>query len=445
MSYAQRVLDELKVRYAHEPEFIQAATEILTTLKPVIDRNEEKFEKAGLLERFVEPERIITFRVPWVDDQGKIQVNRGYRVQYNSAIGPYKGGLRLHPSVNQSILKFLGFEQVLKNSLTGLPIGGGKGGSDFDPKGKSEMEIMRFCQSFMTELYKYVGADVDVPAGDIGVGAREVGYFYGQYKRITGLYEGVLTGKGLTWGGSLGRKQATGYGLCYLTQAMLKANGKDVPGKTVVVSGSGNVAIYAAEKITEMGGKVVAMSDSNGYIHDPNGINLDVVKQIKEIERGRIKEYAARVPGSVYTEGCAGIWTIPCQIALPCATQNELNEASAKALIANGVEAVGEGANMPSTIEATQAFQQAGVLFAPGKAANAGGVACSALEMTQNSMRLSWTAEEVDEKLQGIMVNIFQKVAEAAAEYATPTDYVAGANIAGFLKVCDAMLAQGAV
>ncbi len=445
MSYAQRVLDELKVRYAHEPEFIQAATEILTTLKPVIDRNEEKFEKAGLLERFVEPERIITFRVPWVDDQGKIQVNRGYRVQYNSAIGPYKGGLRLHPSVNQSILKFLGFEQVLKNSLTGLPIGGGKGGSDFDPKGKSEMEIMRFCQSFMTELYKYVGADVDVPAGDIGVGAREVGYFYGQYKRITGLYEGVLTGKGLTWGGSLGRKQATGYGLCYLTQAMLKANGKDVPGKTVVVSGSGNVAIYAAEKITEMGGKVVAMSDSNGYIHDPNGINLDVVKQIKEVERGRIKEYAARVPGSVYTEGCAGIWTIPCQIALPCATQNELNEASAKALIANGVEAVGEGANMPSTIEATAAFQQAGVLFAPGKAANAGGVACSALEMTQNSMRLSWTAEEVDEKLQGIMVNIFHKVAEAAAEYATPTDYVAGANIAGFLKVCDAMLAQGAV
>ncbi|MBP3637619.1 MAG: NADP-specific glutamate dehydrogenase [Clostridia bacterium] len=443
--YAQRVLDDLKVRYAHEPEFIQAATEILTTLKPVIDKNAEKYEAAGLLERFVEPERIITFRVPWVDDAGKVQVNRGYRVQFNSAIGPYKGGLRLHPSVNQSILKFLGFEQILKNSLTGLPIGGGKGGSDFDPKGKSDNEVMRFCQSFMTELYKYIGADVDVPAGDIGVGAREVGYFYGQYKRITNLYEGVLTGKGLTWGGSLGRKQATGYGLCYLTRAMLEANGKQVAGKTVVVSGSGNVAIYAAEKITEMGGKVVAMSDSNGYIHDPNGVNLDVIKQIKEVERKRIKEYVERVDGATYTEGCRGIWTIPCQIALPCATQNELNEESAKALIANGVEAVGEGANMPSTIEATEAFQKAGVLFAPGKAANAGGVACSALEMTQNSMRLSWTMEEVDQKLQGIMVGIFNKVAEAAAEYATPGDYVAGANIAGFLKVADAMLAQGAV
>ena len=443
--YAERVLNDLKVRYAHEPEFIQAATEILTTLKPVVDRNEEKYEKAGLLERFVEPERIISFRVPWIDDQGVTRVNRGYRVQYNSAIGPYKGGLRLHPSVNQSILKFLGFEQILKNSLTGLPIGGGKGGSDFDPKGKSDNEVMRFCQSFMTELYKYIGADVDVPAGDIGVGAREVGYFYGQYKRITNLYEGVLTGKGLTWGGSLGRKQATGYGLCYLTRAMLEANGKQVAGKTVVVSGSGNVAIYAAEKITEMGGKVVAMSDSNGYIHDPNGVNLDVIKQIKEVERKRIKEYVERVDGATYTEGCRGIWTIPCQIALPCATQNELNEESAKALIANGVEAVGEGANMPSTIEATEAFQKAGVLFAPGKAANAGGVACSALEMTQNSMRLSWTMEEVDQKLQGIMVGIFNKVAEAAAEYATPGDYVAGANIAGFLKVADAMLAQGAV
>ena len=443
--YAERVLNDLKVRYAHEPEFIQAATEILTTLKPVVDRNEEKYEKAGLLERFVEPERIISFRIPWIDDQGVTRVNRGYRVQYNSAIGPYKGGLRLHPSVNQSILKFLGFEQILKNSLTGLPIGGGKGGSDFDPKGKSEAEIQRFCQSFMTELFKYVGADVDVPAGDIGVGAREVGYFYGQYKRITGLYEGVLTGKGLTWGGSLGRKQATGFGLCYLVKAMMEHNGKTVAGKTAVVSGSGNVAIYACEKITTMGAKVVAMSDSNGYVYDPNGINLDVVKQIKEVERGRIKEYAARVPGSVYTEGCKGIWTIPCQIALPCATQNELDEASAKALIANGVEAVGEGANMPSTIEATEAFQSAGVLFAPGKAANAGGVACSALEMTQNSMRLSWTAEEVDEKLQGIMTGIFQKVDEAAKEYATEGDYVAGANIAGFLKVADAMLAQGAV
>ena len=443
--YAQRVLNDLKVRYAHEPEFIQAATEILTTLKPVIDRNAEKYEAVGLLERFVEPERIITFRVPWVDDAGKVQVNRGYRVQFNSAIGPYKGGLRLHPSVNQSILKFLGFEQVLKNSLTGLPIGGDKGGSDFDPKGKSDNEIMRFCQSFMTELYKYIGADEDVPAGDIGVSAREIGYFYGQYKRITGLYEGVLTGKGLTWGGSLGRKQATGYGLCYLTRAMLQANGQDVAGKTVVVSGSGNVAIYAAEKITEMGAKVVAMSDSNGYIHDPNGVNLDVIKQIKEVERKRIKEYVQRVDGATYTEGCSGIWTIPCQIALPCATQNELNEDSAKALIANGVIAVGEGANMPSTIGATEAFQKAGVLFAPGKAANAGGVACSALEMSQNSMRLSWTVEEVDEKLQGIMVGIFNKVAEAAAEYATPGDYVAGANIAGFLKVADAMMAQGAV
>ena len=443
--YAERVLNDLKVRYAHEPEFIQAATEILTTLKPVVDRNEEKYEKAGLLERFVEPERIISFRIPWIDDQGVTRVNRGYRVQYNSAIGPYKGGLRLHPSVNQSILKFLGFEQILKNSLTGLPIGGGKGGSDFDPKGKSEAEIQRFCQSFMTELYKYVGADVDVPAGDIGVGAREVGYFYGQYKRITGLYEGVLTGKGLTWGGSLGRKQATGFGLCYLVKAMMEHNGKSIAGKTVVVSGSGNVAIYAAEKITTMGGKVVAMSDSNGYVYDANGINQDVVKQIKEVERGRIKEYAARVPGAVYTEGCKGIWTVPCQIALPCATQNELDEASAKALIANGVEAVGEGANMPSTIEATEAFQKAGVLFAPGKAANAGGVACSALEMTQKSMRLSWTAEEVDEKLQGIMTGIFAKVDEAAKEYATEGDYVAGANIAGFLKVADAMLAQGAV
>ncbi|MBE5768297.1 MAG: NADP-specific glutamate dehydrogenase [Clostridiales bacterium] len=445
MSYAQRVLEQLKVRYAHEPEYIQAATEILTTLKPVIDRNEEKYEKAGLLERFVEPERIISFRVPWVDDSGKVQVNRAFRVQYNSAIGPYKGGIRLHPSVNQSILKFLGFEQVLKNSLTGLPIGGGKGGCDFDPKGKSDNEVMRFCQSFMTELYRYIGADTDVPAGDIGTGAREIGYMYGQYKRLTGLYEGVLTGKGLTYGGSLGRKEATGFGLCYLTRAMMERNGKTVSGKTVLVSGSGNVAIYAAQKITEMGAKVVAMSDSNGYIYDPNGVNLDVVKQIKEVERGRIKEYVSRVSGATYTEGCSGIWTIPCQIALPCATQNEINEASAKALIAGGVEAVGEGANMPSTIEATEAFQKAGVLFAPGKAANAGGVACSALEMTQNSMRLSWTAAEVDEKLQGIMVNIFNKVDEAAAEYATPGDYVAGANIAGFLKVAEAMLAQGAV
>ena len=444
-NYCQRVLDDLKVRYAHEPEFIQAATEILTTLKPVIERNEEKYEAAGLLERFVEPERIITFRVPWIDDQGKVQVNRGYRVQFNSAIGPYKGGLRLHPSVNQSILKVLGFEQILKNSLTGLPIGGGKGGSDFDPKGKSDNEVQRFCQSFMTELYRYIGKDTDVPAGDIGVGAREIGYLYGQYKRITGLYEGVLTGKGLTWGGSLARKEATGYGLCYFTQAMMERNGKTIAGKTVVVSGSGNVAIYAVQKITEMGAKVVAMSDSNGYIYDPDGIKLDVVKQLKEVERKRIKEYVKAVPTATYTEGCSGIWTIPCQIALPCATQNEINEASAKALIANGVEAVGEGANMPSTLEATAAFQQAGVLFAPAKAANAGGVAVSALEMSQNSQRLSWTFEEVDAKLKDIMVNIFAKVDLAAHEYAKEGDYVAGANIAGFLKVADAMMAQGAV
>ena len=444
-NYCQRVLDDLKVRYAHEPEFIQAATEILTTLKPVIERNEEKYEAAGLLERFVEPERIITFRVPWMDDQGKVQVNRGYRVQFNSAIGPYKGGLRLHPSVNQSILKFLGFEQILKNSLTGLPIGGGKGGSDFDPKGKSDNEVQRFCQSFMTELYRYIGKDTDVPAGDIGVGAREIGYLYGQYKRITGLYEGVLTGKGLTWGGSLARKEATGYGLCYFTQAMMERNGKTIAGKKVVVSGSGNVAIYAVQKITEMGAKVVAMSDSNGYIYDPDGIKLDVVKQLKEVERKRIKEYVKAVPTATYTEGCSGIWTIPCQIALPCATQNEINEASAKALIANGVEAVGEGANMPSTLEATAAFQQAGVLFAPAKAANAGGVAVSALEMSQNSQRLSWTFEEVDAKLKDIMVNIFAKVDLAAHEYAKEGDYVAGANIAGFLKVADAMMAQGAV
>ena len=442
--YAQRVLDGLKARNAHEKEFIQAATEILTTLKPVIDKHPE-YEKAGLLERYVEPERVILFRVPWVDDQGNVQVNRGYRVQFNSAIGPYKGGLRLHPSVNLSIIKFLGLEQILKNSLTGLPIGGGKGGSDFDPKGKSDNEVMHFCQSFMTELYRHIGKDVDVPAGDIGVGAREIGYLYGQYKRITGLYEGVLTGKGLTYGGSLARKEATGFGLCYLTQEMLRCNGKDVAGKTVVISGSGNVAIYAAQKITEMGAKVVAMSDSNGYIHDANGVNLEVIKQLKEVERKRVKEYVKAVPTATYTEGCSGIWTIPCQIALPCATQNEIDENSAKTLIANGVEAVGEGANMPSTLEATAAFQQAGVLFAPAKAANAGGVAVSALEMSQNSQRLSWTFEEVDAKLKDIMIDIFHKVDLAAKEYATPGDYVAGANIAGFLKVADAMMAQGAV
>ena len=410
----------------------------------MVDRHPE-YEKAALLERYVEPERVVMFRVPWMDDNGQVQVNRGYRVQFNSAIGPYKGGLRLHPSVNLSIIKFLGLEQILKNSLTGLPIGGGKGGSDFDPKGKSDNEVQRFCQSFMTELYRHIGKDVDVPAGDIGVGAREIGYLYGQYKRITGLYEGVLTGKGLTWGGSLARKEATGFGLCYLTRAMLEKNGKEVAGKTVVVSGSGNVAIYAAQKITEMGAKVVAMSDSNGYIYDPEGVNLTVIKRLKEVERKRIREYVKEVPTATYTEGCSGIWTIPCQIALPCATQNEINLESAKALIANGVEAVGEGANMPSTLEATAAFQKAGVLFAPAKAANAGGVAVSALEMSQNSLRLSWTFEEVDARLKDIMVGIFNKIDQAAAEYATPGDYVAGANIAGFLKVADAMMAQGAV
>ena len=444
-AYTSRILEGLKQRNANESEFLQAATEILESISPVFDKHPE-YEKAGLLERFVEPERVILFRIPWVDDQGKVQVNRGYRVQFNSAIGPYKGGLRFHPSVNLSILKFLGFEQVLKNSLTGLPIGGGKGGSDFDPKGKSDREVMAFCQSLMTELYRHIGADTDVPAGDIGVGGREIGYLYGQYKRLTGLYEGVLTGKGLSYGGSLARTQATGYGLCYFVKNMLEANGKTLSGQTVVVSGSGNVAIYACEKATQMGAKVVAMSDSNGYVYDKDGIKLDVVKQIKEVERGRIKEYAARVPGAEYHEGCRGIWTIPCDVALPCATQNELDAEGAKALIANGCFAVGEGANMPSTPEATELFLQNGVLFAPGKAANAGGVATSALEMSQNSARLSWTFDEVDEKLKGIMANIFAKCAEAAKEYGDkPTNYVIGANIAGFLKVADAMMAQGNV
>ena len=444
-AYTSRILEGLKQRNANESEFLQAATEILESISPVFDKHPE-YEKAGLLERFVEPERVILFRIPWVDDQGKVQVNRGYRVQFNSAIGPYKGGLRFHPSVNLSILKFLGFEQVLKNSLTGLPIGGGKGGSDFDPKGKSDREVMAFCQSLMTELYRHIGADTDVPAGDIGVGGREIGYLYGQYKRLTGLYEGVLTGKGLSYGGSLARTQATGYGLCYFVKNMLEANGKTLSGQTVVISGSGNVAIYACEKATQMGAKVVAMSDSNGYVYDKDGIKLDVVKQIKEVERGRIKEYAARVPGAEYHEGCRGIWTIPCDVALPCATQNELDAEGAKALIANGCFAVGEGANMPSTLEATELFLQNSVLFAPGKAANAGGVATSALEMSQNSARLSWTFDEVDEKLKGIMANIFAKCAEAAKEYGDkPTNYVVGANIAGFLKVADAMMAQGNV
>ena len=406
--------------------------------------DEEKYRKAGILERFTEPERIVSFRVPWVDDNGKVQVNKGYRVQFNSAIGPYKGGLRFHPSVNQGILKFLGFEQTLKNSLTGLPMGGGKGGSNFDPKGKSDREVMAFCQSFMTELYRHIGKDTDVPAGDIGVGGREIGYLFGQYKRMTGLYEGVLTGKGLTFGGSLARTQATGYGLVYMLDEMLKHNGKEIAGKTVLVSGSGNVAIYAVEKAQQYGAKVVAMSDSNGYIYDADGIKLDVVKEIKEVRRGRIKEYADAVPTAVYTEG-KGIWTIPCDIALPCATQNELNLDDAKALLANGCFAVAEGANMPSTREATDLFVEKKILFMPGKAANAGGVATSGLEQSQNSLRLSWTFEEVDERLHKIMIDIFAKAADAAERYGVPGNYVAGANIAGFEKVVEAMIAQGIV
>ena len=397
-----------------------------------------------MLERLVEPERIISFKVPWVDDEGKVQVNKGYRVQFNSAIGPYKGGLRFHPSVNQSILKFLGFEQIFKNSLTGLPIGGGKGGSNFDPKGKSDREVMAFCQSFMTELSKYIGADQDVPAGDIGVGGREIGYLYGQYKRLTGLYEGVLTGKGLSYGGSLIRTQATGYGLIYMLEEMVAAKGESLEGKTVIVTGSGNVAIYAVEKVTQLGAKVVAMNDSNGYIYDANGINLDVVKDIKEVRRGRIKEYADLVPGSVYTEG-KGIWNIACDIYLPCATQNELDLEAVKVLKANGCEIIAEGANMPTTREATDYILENGILFMPGKAANAGGVATSALEMSQNSMRYSWTAEEVDAKLKGIMKDIYTKVSDAAARYGLEGNYVAGANIAGFEKVVDAMMAQGIV
>ena len=446
-NYCQRVLDDLKVRYAHEPEFIQAATEILTTLKPVIERNEEKYEAAGLLERFVEPERVVTFRVPWTDDAGMVHVNRGYRVQFNSAIGPYKGGLRFHPTVNLSILKFLGFEQVLKNSLTGLPIGGGKGGSDFDPKGKSDAEVMRFCQSFMTELQRHIGQFTDVPAGDIGVGGREIGYLFGQYKRLRNSFDAaVLTGKGLTYGGSLARTEATGYGLCYLTEEMLKCLKNDsFAGKTVVISGSGNVAIFACEKATALGAKVVALSDSNGYIHDPNGIQLDVAKDIKLGHRGRIKEYAQRVPGSTYTEGFRGIWSIPCDIALPCATQNEITAAEAEEIVKGGAMAVAEGANMPSTPEAIEIIQKAGLLFAPAKAANAGGVATSALEMSQNSMRYSWTFEEVDAKLHDIMVNIFHNINDAAKEYGQEGNLVAGANLAGFKKVAEAMMAQGIV
>ena len=443
MSYVDSVIEQVKAKNANEPEFIQAVTEVLTSLKPVIDANPE-YEKAGLLERIVEPERVIMFRVPWVDDSGKVQVNRGFRVQFNSCLGPYKGGLRLHPSVNLGIIKFLGFEQIFKNSLTTLPMGGGKGGSDFDPKGKSDAEVMRFCQSFMTELCKHVGADTDVPAGDIGTGAREIGYMFGQYKRIRNVWEGVLTGKGLSYGGSLARTEATGYGLIYFVQEYLKGKGDSFEGKTVAVSGSGNVAIYATEKAQQLGAKVVTLSDSTGWIYDANGIDLDLVKQIKEVERGRITEYAKRREGVEYHEG-RGVWTVKVDIALPCATQNELFIEDAKTLVANGCQIVAEGANMPTTMDATQYLQENGVVFMPGKAANAGGVATSGLEMSQNSERLSWSFEEVDAKLQGIMVNIFHAADDAAREYGVEGDYVAGANIAGFKKLADAMLAQGIV
>lgn len=443
MSYVDSVIEQVKAKNANEPEFIQAVTEVLTSLKPVIDANPE-YEKAGLLERIVEPERVIMFRVPWVDDSDKVQVNRGFRVQFNSCLGPYKGGLRLHPSVNLGIIKFLGFEQIFKNSLTTLPMGGGKGGSDFDPKGKSDAEVMRFCQSFMTELCKHVGADTDVPAGDIGTGAREIGYMFGQYKRIRNVWEGVLTGKGLSYGGSLARTEATGYGLIYFVQEYLKGKGDSFEGKTVAVSGSGNVAIYATEKAQQLGAKVVTLSDSTGWIYDANGIDLDLVKQIKEVERGRISEYAKRREGVEYHEG-RGVWTIKVDIALPCATQNELFIEDAKMLAANGCQIVAEGANMPTTMDATQYLQENGVVFMPGKAANAGGVATSGLEMSQNSERLSWSFEEVDAKLQGIMVNIFHAADDAAREYGVEGDYVAGANIAGFKKLADAMLAQGIV
>lgn len=442
MSYVDEVYEGLKAKHPHEPEFLEAAKRILESLDPIVSKNEDVYRKNALLERFVEPERIITFRVPWTDDKGVNHVNLGYRVQFNSAIGPYKGGLRFHPSVNQSILKFLGMEQILKNSLTSLPIGGGKGGADFDPHGKSDAEVMRFCQSFMTELYKYIGKDTDVPAGDIGVGGREVGYLYGQYKRITGLYEGVLTGKGLTFGGSLARPEATGYGLVYITDEVVKGAGKELKGKTIVVSGSGNVAQYAIQKAEQLGAKVVTCSDSNGYIYDPNGINFEVLCQIKQVERARIKEYANRVPGSEYHEG-ERPWGVKCDIALPCATQNEINGEDAKKLIDNGCWCVCEGANMPSDEAAIDAYLAAKILYMPGKAANAGGVAVSALEMSQNSERLSWSFEEVDSKLHGIMVNIYKNVSETAKKYGYENNFVVGANIAGFEKVATAMLAQG--
>ncbi len=444
--YLIDLLETVKKRNAGEPEFIQAVTEVFESLQPVAERRPDLVE-AGVFERIVEPERQIIFRVPWVDDNGKVQVNRGFRVQFNSAIGPYKGGIRLHPSVYLGIIKFLGFEQIFKNSLTTLPMGGGKGGSDFDPKGKSDGEVMRFCQSFMTELCKHIGADTDVPAGDIGTGGREIGFMFGQYKRLRNEFTGVLTGKGLTYGGSLTRTEATGYGLCYFTNEMLKANGMSFEDKKVVISGSGNVAIYATQKATELGAKVITLSDSNGYIVDPDGIELDLVKQIKEVERGRIKEYAERTSHKnvTYTEGCSGIWSVPCDIALPCATQNEINGESAALLVKNGCKVVSEGANMPSTPEAIETYLANGILYGPAKAANAGGVATSGLEMSQNSERLSWTFEEVDAKLHGIMKSIFKSCDEAAKEYGLEGNYMAGANIAGFLKVAEAMKAQGCV
>jgi len=448
MSYVDEVLAKVREKNASEPEFLQAVDEVLNSLRPVIEANEEMYKKQALLERICEPERQIKFRVPWVDDNGQVQVNTGYRVQFNSAIGPYKGGIRLHPSVNIGIIKFLGFEQIFKNSLTGLPIGGGKGGSDFDPKGKSDMEIMRFCQSFMNELCRHIGADTDVPAGDIGTGGREIGYMFGQYKRIKNIYEGVLTGKGLTFGGSLARTEATGYGLLYLTNEMLKTNGIDIAGKTICVSGAGNVAIYAIQKAQQLGAKVVTCSDSTGWIYDEAGIDVELLKEVKEIKRARLDAYAAARPSAVYHDKKAegsNVWDIKCDIALPCATQNELGIEDAQKLVANGVIAVAEGANMPTTLDATEYFQKNGVLFAPGKAANAGGVATSALEMSQNSERLSWSFEEVDSKLQTIMVNLFHNIDDAAKKYGFEGNYVVGANIAGFEKVATAMLAQGVV
>ena len=444
MSYVDEVIEQVVAQNPAEPEFHQAVKEVLESLRAVVEANEEAFRRDALLERLVNPERQFKFRVPWVDDKGQVHVNTGYRVQFNSAIGPYKGGLRLHPSVNLGIIKFLGFEQIFKNSLTGLPIGGGKGGSDFDPKGKSDREIMAFCQSFMTELCKYIGADTDVPAGDIGTGAREIGYMFGQYKRIRGLYEGVLTGKGLSYGGSLARTEATGYGLLYFTDEMLKCNGKSIKGATIAVSGAGNVAIYAIEKAQQLGAKVVTASDSTGWIYDKDGIDVELLKEVKEVKRARLTEYAAARPSAEYHEG-RGVWSIPVDIALPCATQNELHLEDAKQLVANGCYAVAEGANMPTTLEATEYLQKNGILFAPGKASNAGGVATSALEMSQNSERLSWTFEEVDGKLQNIMVNIFHNLDDAAKCYGMEGNYVAGANIAGFEKVVDAMTAQGIV